>query len=182
VVDNDGTSSAAIARAIRAAKIEVQYCPTAEFPTKLSDLMDVDAVVLANCPCGDFTANQQDMLARYVERMGGGLVMTGGPNGFGAGGWIGSPVAAILPVDLDPKQKKQLPKGALVMVMHPGRGQGAVGPGSGGRAGLLLERQRQRPLGVPAVGRGRPQHGHHRHQPDADGRHARFRRAHAGGV
>ena len=44
--------------------------------------------------------------------------MVGGPKSFGAGGWIGSPVADILPVDLDPPQKKQMPKGALVMIMH----------------------------------------------------------------
>ncbi len=44
--------------------------------------------------------------------------MVGGPQSFGAGGWIGSPVAEILPVDLDPPQKKQLPKGALVLIMH----------------------------------------------------------------
>jgi len=44
--------------------------------------------------------------------------MVGGPQAFGAGGWIGSPVAEVLPVDLDPPQKKQLPKGALVLIMH----------------------------------------------------------------
>ena len=44
--------------------------------------------------------------------------MIGGAESFGAGGWIGSPVAEILPVDLDPPQKKQLPKGALVLIMH----------------------------------------------------------------
>jgi uncharacterized membrane protein len=58
------------------------------------------------------------MICRYVNDLGGGLIMVGGPKAFGAGGWIGSPVAEILPVDLDPPQKKQLPKGALVLIMH----------------------------------------------------------------
>jgi hypothetical protein len=44
--------------------------------------------------------------------------MVGGPQSFGAGGWIGSPIAEVLPIDLDPPQKKQLPKGALVLIMH----------------------------------------------------------------
>ena len=44
--------------------------------------------------------------------------MVGGAESFGAGGWIGSPVSEILPVDMDPPQKKQLPKGALVLIMH----------------------------------------------------------------
>ncbi|MCL5279340.1 MAG: VWA domain-containing protein, partial [Planctomycetes bacterium] len=68
--------------------------------------------------CASLTFQQQEMLCRYVNDLGGGLIMTGGPNAFGAGGWIGSPVAQILPVDLDPPQKKQLPKGALVLIMH----------------------------------------------------------------
>ncbi|MBA7622567.1 hypothetical protein ES703_29945 [subsurface metagenome] len=58
------------------------------------------------------------MLCRYVTDLGGGLIMVGGPGAFGAGGWIGSPVAEILPIELDPPQKKQLPKGALVLIMH----------------------------------------------------------------
>ena len=38
----------------------------------------------------------------YVHDNGGGLVMVGGPDSFGAGGWIGSPLADALPVRLDP--------------------------------------------------------------------------------
>jgi uncharacterized membrane protein len=54
---------------------------------------------------------------RYVNDLGGGLIMTGGPHAFGAGGWINSPVAEVLPVDLDPPQKKQMPSGALCLVI-----------------------------------------------------------------
>ena len=92
-----------------------------ELPTELTRLLDVDAIVLANTPVHQFTMAQQEMLCRYVNDLGGGLVMVGGPDAFGAGGWIGSPVAGILPVDLDPPQKKQLPLGSLVLVLdHSG--------------------------------------------------------------
>src|SRR5690606_31038557 len=37
---------------------------------------------------------------------------------FGAGGWIGSPLADALPIKLDPPQKRQLPRGALTLIMH----------------------------------------------------------------
>jgi hypothetical protein len=49
---------------------------------------------------------------------GGGLVMVGGPESFGAGGWIGSPLEDALPVRLDPPQKRQMPRGALALVIH----------------------------------------------------------------
>jgi hypothetical protein len=44
--------------------------------------------------------------------------MIGGPESFGAGGWIGSPVEDALPVRLDPPQKRQMPRGALALVVH----------------------------------------------------------------
>lgn len=118
IVDSDGKSSASLMAALKEAKIDVRYKEATNFPTRLSDLLDVDCVILTDTDNSAFTLEQQQMLVRYVSDMGGGLIMTGGPNSFGAGSWIGSPVAEILPVDLDPPQKQQMPKGALVLIMH----------------------------------------------------------------
>jgi len=118
VVDADGTTGQTLSRALQNTDMDVRYTTTAEFPDNLSRLMGTDAVILVNTGCGNFTYQQQEMLCRYVTDLSGGLIMVGGAQSFGAGGWIGSPVAEILPVDLDPPQKKQLPKGALVLIMH----------------------------------------------------------------
>ena len=118
VVDSDDSTGRSMVRALQNTDMDVRYITTAEFPDNLSMLMGTDAVILVNTGCGNFTYQQQEMLCRYVNDLGGGLIMAGGPQSFGAGGWIGSPVAEILPVDLDPPQKKQLPKGALVLIMH----------------------------------------------------------------
>jgi len=120
VFDVDG-GGAGIARALQEAGIDTIRSDVSELPTELPRLLDVDAMVLVNTPVQHFTMAQQEMLCRYVNDLGGGLVMVGGPDSFGAGGWIGSPVADILPVDLDPPQKKELPMGALVLVIdHSG--------------------------------------------------------------
>ena len=108
----------ALLSAMKRTDIDVRYCSADEFPTSLATLLDTDAVVLIDVENSVFTYHQQEMLCRYVTELGGGLAMVGGPNSFGAGGWIGSPVADILPVDVDPPQKKQMPKGALVLIMH----------------------------------------------------------------
>jgi len=118
VADTDDASARPLLEALRTTDMEVRYVPAASLPDDLALLLDTDALVLANVDCGSLTFQHQEMLCRYVTELGGGLIMTGGPNAFGAGGWIGSPVAEILPVDLDPPQKKQLPKGALVLIMH----------------------------------------------------------------
>lgn len=118
VVDADNASAQALLRVLRGTDMDTQYVVAQSLPEDLALLVDTDAIVLANVDSASLTFQQQEMLCRYVNDLGGGLVMTGGPNAFGAGGWIGSPVAQILPVDLDPPQKKQLPKGALVLIMH----------------------------------------------------------------
>jgi hypothetical protein len=50
--------------------------------------------------------------------MGGGLIMTGGHEAFGAGGWIGSPLEEVMPVTFEIKHKRVIPRGALVLIMH----------------------------------------------------------------
>jgi uncharacterized membrane protein len=117
-VDNDSASASAIIKALRDSQIDVRYCSGVDFPTRLAELLDCDAIILANVDSPTFSYQQQEMLCRYVNEIGGGLVMVGGTTGFGAGGWIGSPLAEVMPVDMDPPQKKQMPKGALVLIMH----------------------------------------------------------------
>ncbi len=103
--------------ALRESEINCRYRPADEFPDNLAMLMDVDAVVLVNTDSSRFTFQQQQMLCRYVTELGGGFIMIGGAESFGAGGWIGSPVADILPVECEPPQKKQMPLGVLVLVI-----------------------------------------------------------------
>ncbi len=117
VVDGDGSSAASLLDLLSDCKMNVEVMPPSEFPDNITQLIDTDAVVLVNTGCSEFSWNQQELLVQYVANLGGGLVMTGGPDSFGAGGWIGSPIQEILPVDLDPPQKKQMPKGALVLVI-----------------------------------------------------------------
>lgn len=91
-----------------------------QFPTSLVELQNYDAVILANVPrgAGGLSEEQQRLLASYVHDLGGGLVMIGGPEALGAGGWRGSRLEEILPVDLDVPAQRQIAKGALALVMH----------------------------------------------------------------
>ena len=93
-----------------------------QFPTDLVELQKYDAVILANVPkgggFGGLDDNQDQMLARYVHDMGGGLLMIGGPDTFGAGGWMSSKLKEVLPVNMEIPAQRQIPKGALVLIMH----------------------------------------------------------------
>ncbi len=89
-----------------------------ELFTDLAQLQPFDTVLLANVPREDFSDEQVEMLVRNTRNMASGLVMLGGPNSFGAGGWTNSPIEEAMPVDFQVKNLKVAPVGALAMVMH----------------------------------------------------------------
>lgn len=105
-------------KALNESKIATEILPADQCPKSLTELNGYDAIVLANEPAYNFSQQTQEELKQYVHETGGGLVMLGGPNGFGAGGWIGSPLEDALPIKLDPPQKRQMPRGALVVISH----------------------------------------------------------------
>lgn len=81
-------------------------------------LSNYDCVVMANVPAELISEEQQEMLRSNTHDQGCGLVMIGGPDSFGAGGWQGTPVEKALPVDCDIKSLKIQGKGGLVLIMH----------------------------------------------------------------
>jgi uncharacterized membrane protein len=71
------------------------------FPKTREELFKYKAIILGSVEAGAFTADQQRMLADFVSRRGGGLMMMGGRRAFAEGGWAGTPVAEALPVAID---------------------------------------------------------------------------------
>ncbi len=87
-------------------------------PIDLAQLQPYDAVILANVPKEAFTETQHQLLESNVHDMGAGLIMLGGKDSFGAGGWMNTPVEKALPVDMQIKALKVQGLGAMVMIMH----------------------------------------------------------------
>jgi uncharacterized membrane protein len=87
-------------------------------PTDLAQLQPYDSVILANVPKEAFTESQHQLLASNCHDMGAGLVMLGGADSFGAGGWMNTPVEKALPVDMQIKAIKVQGIGAMALIMH----------------------------------------------------------------
>lgn len=105
-------------RGLEERKIRTTRLPSSQAPRTLTEFNSYDAVVMVNQSAYGYTQEQQEALRQYVHDTGGGLIMIGGPDTFGAGGWIGSPLEDALPVNLDIPSKRQMPKGALALVIH----------------------------------------------------------------
>ncbi|MFL7807299.1 MAG: VWA domain-containing protein [Anaerolineae bacterium] len=117
IVEGGEGEATQLAAALRAAQMDVQVVPPAQLPAGLPELAAYDGVVLANVPRAAMPSGSMPTLQAYVRDLGRGLLMTGGENAFGAGGYLRTPLEETLPVDMDVRTKEQSPNLALVLVV-----------------------------------------------------------------
>jgi len=70
------------------------------FPARREDLFRYRAIVLGSIEASFFTGDQLRMLADFVSRRGGGLLVLGGRAALAEGGFANTPLAEVLPVAL----------------------------------------------------------------------------------
>ena len=112
---------------LRKMNLEVTVQFTDELFTSLAELQRYDSVILANVPrssgttadnLANFSDAQVEILVRNTQQMGCGLIMIGGNNAFGAGGWANTELEKAMPVDFRIRNAKVQALGALAMIMH----------------------------------------------------------------
>jgi Mg-chelatase subunit ChlD len=106
--------AAALARVLRAEGLQVDVVAPVDLPPGLPELRPYAAVFLSDTPAYMLTTRQQKALQSYVRDLGRGLVMIGGDQSFGVGGYYGTPVEAALPVGMDIEDKTRFPKLGMV--------------------------------------------------------------------
>jgi len=119
VVDGvGGEPGMVLPRALQSHGIELEVAPAHAVPTSLARMSKYDAIILQNVPADQVTAPQQKTISRFVHDMGGGFLMVGGPDSFGAGAWTNTEIdKSILPVECTIPSQTILPSGALVLVI-----------------------------------------------------------------
>jgi uncharacterized membrane protein len=78
------------------------------FPTTREELFSYRALILGSVEAASFTPDQLRMIADFVNKRGGTLLMLGGRRSFAEGGWAGTPVGEVLPVTLEAANAKYL--------------------------------------------------------------------------
>ena len=93
-------------------------------------LSNFDCVILANVAADMVSEEQQEVLRANTHDQGCGLVMIGGPQAYGAGGWQNTPVEQALPVSMDvPNQLHRLASSIVVALDRSGSMSAPVGGG-----------------------------------------------------
>ena len=103
--------------ALRQEGIELSVRPGEGTPTQMSDLQNFDAVIIDNIPASALSRAQMDLLHAYVRDFGGGLLMLGGDQAYGLGGYFRTPVEDVLPVRCDFQKEEETPSLALALVI-----------------------------------------------------------------
>src|SRR5207247_9577275 len=76
------------------------------FPKTREELFQYRAIILGSVEAASFTPDQLRMLADFVSKRGGSLLMLGGRRSFAEGGWGGTPVGDVLPVVIGASNSK----------------------------------------------------------------------------
>jgi uncharacterized membrane protein len=99
------------------------------FPKTREELFRYRGLILGSVEAGLFTGDQLQMIADFVDRRGGGLLVLGGPRSLAEGGYGGTPVADALPLIIDPRTRASEPaplKRVKVSPTRPGQTHAAT--------------------------------------------------------
>lgn len=119
---NGQSPHAHLVRTLLRAEIKVSVVSPARLPAEPGDfalfLTNYDCIVLANVPAEVFSRDQMEAIRTSVHDQGTGLIMVGGPDSFGPGGYQNTPVEEALPVLCEIKSPMAAGKGGLILIMH----------------------------------------------------------------
>ncbi len=120
VMDSEGDRRdwETLKRTLELAKRDVQVMSAYELPTDPLALLMYDSILFVNVPAEQLSVPQFEALRDAVYHQGSGFLMVGGDNSFGPGGYHNTLIEELLPVTMDIKNKKILPKSAMAIILH----------------------------------------------------------------
>jgi Ca-activated chloride channel family protein len=124
LVLQSSTAAAAFAHALEAEHIAVDVRPARALPARPA-LDRYDLVVLSDVPRSALGERELSALDGFV-RDGGGLLVAGGADAFGSGGWQGTRLEALLPVLLDLPERED--EATLALALAIDRSGSMAGP------------------------------------------------------
>ena len=130
LVTADEARAAPVAEALRQGGRTVDILAPEAMPSTLLGMAVYQAVIIVDTPAHRVSPAAMSALQAAVRDLGKGLVMVGGDDGFGAGGWRGTPVERALPVEMEVRDKEKRPGIALSFVIDQSgsMGQAQDGP------------------------------------------------------
>ncbi|WP_438446269.1 VWA domain-containing protein [Gorillibacterium sp. sgz5001074] len=117
IVEGESGSSKNLESAFASAFMAYETVPPEMLPQELPDYSRYESILLNNVPATRLSQGQMERLEQAVKEYGTGLVMLGGDQSYGLGGYFQTPVERALPVDMELKGKREIPSLALMLVI-----------------------------------------------------------------
>lgn len=121
-----GSGAAELAKALGDMGIESDLVSPLELPAQVGDYAPYAGVVLDDLPAYLLNNTQLTALQNFVDRLGGGLVVLGGPNSYGPGGYFGTPLEAVLPVYSEAPERVYAPSLTMLILLDQSGSMGDV--------------------------------------------------------
>jgi uncharacterized membrane protein len=115
LAEKDRNQAQALAAALRSQHVDVTVVEADKIPKDMAGLQKYDGLILSNVSSLKMTKKQMENIRDYVREQGGGLIMLGGEESFGLGGYYRTPIEEALPVTMEVKQKIEIPSLAVVL-------------------------------------------------------------------
>jgi Ca-activated chloride channel homolog len=115
IADKDIGHAQALAGALRAQQLQVTLVDPSRIPNDAAGLKKFDGIILSNVSSIHLNRPQMQRIRDYVRDHGGGLIMVGGDQSFGLGGYYQTPIEEALPVTMEVKQRVDVPNLSIVL-------------------------------------------------------------------
>jgi Mg-chelatase subunit ChlD len=119
-----------ISRALGVQGYSIVESTPEESSLSLRDISAFDLVILDNVPANSLSQGKMETIEKYVRDLGGGLLVIGGTQSYGAGGYYKTPLERLLPLEMRPPSRLDLPQVALLFVLDKSGSMGAGPPGA----------------------------------------------------
>lgn len=111
------TSKSSLTALLQRGGLTVYAIPAEQFDFTLEELSRFSAVILENVPADKIGDRGMETLASWVKASGSGLMMTGGKQAYGSGGYYKSPLEPILPISMELRQEHRKMAVAIVVAL-----------------------------------------------------------------
>lgn len=116
-IESDANEARYLMQAMEKEGIELDLRQPGNLAITFEQLGGYDGVILSDVPAHQLGEPLMNALRDYVDKLGGGLVMLGGPGSFGVGGYHRTPVEEVLPVRLKAPDEEEKQSAAVAIVM-----------------------------------------------------------------